>query len=288
MKQNKQICSICGKASFSSINLPYSNDSKQNKKYLVFSCCNYYKQQFFLSDKEIKLLYRGDYSGYIYNGVNYYKRRLILFLKAFRLRRFIKGKDILEVGSATGDFLNASKGFTPNSITGIELSYHASQIAKKKYGFKFINKDIEKHKIKKKFDTIFMFHVIEHLQNPIKTIQTCQNILKPGGVLIMETPNIDSWEFKFFYKKWISLSVPFHTYLFSSKSFIKILSKVKLKLVQVNHDPVTFTYPDQFYKINMFLTKILYIPLFFIYELIYYISALLRKSGSITVIYMKT
>ena len=285
MKQKATICTICGTKSTSSIALPYSDGSKE-KEYYIFKCCNYYRQKNFLTDKEIESLYSKDYEGFQYTGLNYYKRKLFLYLKVLRFEKYIKGKDVLEIGASTGDYLDMCRHFHPTSLSGVELSKHASSVAKKKYGFSFINKDIDTYKTNKKFDTIFMFHVIEHLKDPIKAINSYEKLLKKGGILIMETPNIDSWEYHFFSNKWIALKVPFHLYLFSSLAFKRSVQRTSFQSVNIFHEPVTITYPLQFYCFNKVLTQIFYIPLFAIYELIYYISALIHKSGAITV-YMK-
>ena len=41
------------------------------------------------------------------------------------------------------------------------------------------------------FDAILMFHVVEHLTDPVETLKECYARLKPGGFLYVEVPNIN-------------------------------------------------------------------------------------------------
>ena len=52
------------------------------------------------------------------------------------------------------------------------------------------------------FDAVVMSNVLEHLPNPIETLQECRRVLKPGGRLISITPNSDSLGRKLF-REWI-------------------------------------------------------------------------------------
>ena len=61
----------------------------------------------------------------------------------------------------------------------------------KKYG-KVVNTDIFNANYENNFfDTILMFHVLEHLDDPVKTLKEIRRILKPNGKLIISTPDFD-------------------------------------------------------------------------------------------------
>jgi SAM-dependent methyltransferase len=46
------------------------------------------------------------------------------------------------------------------------------------------------------FDAITMLQVLEHLADPRQTLQRVRELLRPGGVLLVEVPNIDCWPVK--------------------------------------------------------------------------------------------
>jgi len=70
----------------------------------------------------------------------------------------------------------------------------------------------------KEFDKIYAKHVIEHVNDPTVFIQECYRILKPNGVLFVETPHFSSR---------VAYSEPDHKRFFSYFMFSSILSKIK-------------------------------------------------------------
>jgi 2-polyprenyl-3-methyl-5-hydroxy-6-metoxy-1,4-benzoquinol methylase len=68
------------------------------------------------------------------------------------------------------------------------------------------------------FDTITMNHVIEHVPDPIKVLEECRRELKPGGRLVVVTPNIKCLGHYIFRENWRGLEVPRHLFLFSLPS----------------------------------------------------------------------
>ena len=73
------------------------------------------------------------------------------------------------------------------------------------------------------FDALTCFHVIEHLHDPISNFNAAMRKLKPGGIMIIELPNIDSLGFRIFRKKWQPLELPTHINHFSPKTLAKVI-----------------------------------------------------------------
>lgn len=61
-----------------------------------------------------------------------------------------------------------------------------------------------------KVDVVTMHFVLEHIVNLDKTFQFLHDLLKPNGLLFITVPNISSWEFKIFGRKWHNLDPPRH------------------------------------------------------------------------------
>lgn len=76
------------------------------------------------------------------------------------------------------------------------------------------------------FDVITLNHVIEHLHEPIKVLNSCYNLLKPGGLLWMETPNINSTSLKSFGSNWRGLEPPRHLVIFNRQSLVYAIKSV--------------------------------------------------------------
>lgn len=102
----------------------------------------------------------------------------------------IKGKRLLDVACGTGNHIKTlkQKGF---SVTGIDLNKEMLKIAKKKVkGIKFIQQDMKKLRLNKKFDIITCFFSSIHYNQDIKelkkTLKNFYNHLDTKGILIFD------------------------------------------------------------------------------------------------------
>jgi cyclopropane fatty-acyl-phospholipid synthase-like methyltransferase len=103
-------------------------------------------------------------------------------------------KKLLEIGSGSGSFLSLSSSYFDH-VSGVEPDVHA-RIFLQARGLN-IYSDLEEVK-DQKFDAVVMFHVLEHLLDPIAFIGRVSNLLNKGGTLLIEVPNIDDALLKFY------------------------------------------------------------------------------------------
>ena len=76
--------------------------------------------------------------------------------------------------------------------------------------------------------------VIEHLPNPLKQMREIASFLKPGGLFVLTTPNMDSGNFKLLRSFWTPALAPHvHLFLFGSNSIKALLSQVGLEPVRI-------------------------------------------------------
>lgn len=76
-----------------------------------------------------------------------------------------------------------------------------------------------------------MYDVIEHFENPIKIINKTNSLLNKNGIVIIQTPNIDSLIYKLTRSKWFWLLLPQHLNFFSVGCLVKLLEKSKYKIL---------------------------------------------------------
>lgn len=73
------------------------------------------------------------------------------------------------------------------------------------------------------FDAITLSHVIEHVHQPRQVVQALHRLLKPGGMLYVDTPNIDSTGASEFGRSWRGLETPRHLVLFNQQALVNLL-----------------------------------------------------------------
>jgi SAM-dependent methyltransferase len=140
------------------------------------------------------------------------------------IRSVRPGGKLLEVGCARGDFLSVARevfdarGVEPNP----ELAHSAARVAP-------VHRDTIERTPWSGFDVVASFHVIEHVDSPRSFIQAAAERLNPGGLLVIETPNIDALPFKILKSKWRQF-IPEHYYFFSPGTMTKLLSDQGLKV----------------------------------------------------------
>jgi SAM-dependent methyltransferase len=101
------------------------------------------------------------------------------------------GAQILELGSGSGAFalrlMDAGFQVTCCDITGEYFSVSS--------GVSFIEADLNTEfapQIAMQFDAVISMEVIEHLENPWQYLRQIVQLVRPGGTVIISTPNIDT------------------------------------------------------------------------------------------------
>ncbi len=98
---------------------------------------------------------------------------------------------LLDVGCATGDWV-AGAGEMGWKASGIEISRYAGEIAQKKGLDIHIGTLLDAPFPEREFDVITMWDVIEHVPDPVLEARKLFALLKPGGALVLATPNVGS------------------------------------------------------------------------------------------------
>lgn len=75
------------------------------------------------------------------------------------------------------------------------------------------------------FDVITMWHVLEHVMNPVEVLGELRSMLKPGGVLIVSVPNFASWQSEVFKGGWFHLDPPRHVLQFEPDTLADCLHR---------------------------------------------------------------
>ncbi len=82
-----------------------------------------------------------------------------------------------------------------------------------------------------KFDVITLWHVLEHLHEPVDVLTRLSKLLTPDGVLIVAVPNFSSWQSTLFKGAWFHLDPPRHLLQFEPETLAECLSRAGLATV---------------------------------------------------------
>lgn len=112
-----------------------------------------------------------------------------------RVRNGVKG-ELLEIGSAKGYFLSKAKA-AGYEIHGLELNQMNYEYSRRLLGSTILGKDLLDAKFEDgRFDVVYMRDVIEHIPDPAAFLQEVNRVLKPGGMVFLDTHNVDGWIYK--------------------------------------------------------------------------------------------
>jgi len=143
-----------------------------------------------------------------------------------------KGR-ILDIGCGDGRFLFMLKKFNNNlDLYGVDIKI--SDRLKTNKDIKFISSDFLDFKFKDNyFDVIRMNQFIEHIAKPNDVVRKAYNLLKEGSFLIGETPNTNSFSYRFWKSLWGPLHVPRHFVIFNNENIEQLFKKEGFKDVQI-------------------------------------------------------
>jgi SAM-dependent methyltransferase len=190
----------------------------------------------------LKQLYTEDYF-LEYGGGDPYEldpaqRRYEAKLRIALLQEFCRSGSLLEIGCATGYFLDAARreGFT---VHGIEPVGAVAEQARALFGLEVEQSFIEDTELPPDhFDAICGWHVVEHLSDPKETIVRLSASLRPGGHFLIEVPNIDALRSRRQGYGWRQLDLAHHVGHYNERALSTLLERAGLEVVRAESFPL--------------------------------------------------
>ena len=163
---------------------------------------------------------------------------------------------VLDVGCGKGLLLHGLQrhGWT---VSGTELS-EASGAHARSIGVPVFTGPVEDAPFAaQSFDLITLFHVLEHLPRPQHTLAVLFGLLRPGGTLIVEVPNIGSWYARFFGDDWFHYDVPRHLFHFDPATLSRTLNGAGFVIAETSTRNLQY---DAFGAVQSLLNRLLAKP----------------------------
>ena len=191
-----------------------------------------------LSEKYLAQLFGEEYFSF-YTDTQYdahMKRQLTFKTEITELEKLSTGRKVLDVGCGGGFFLHSLNGLWEK--WGTEINPAAVRFGKKEFGLNIIPGTLQEATFPAEtFDVVKLQAVIEHLYDPKSELGEIHRILRRGGILAIQTPNIASICARLYHEKFRMVCPVQHLYYFSTKSLSQMLVQMGYKIKSVSFHP---------------------------------------------------
>ena len=173
--------------------------------------------------------FRGGESGYA--DTSYFEQEAALRRTFKRLLRNLQargmtGGDLLEVGCGYGYLLDEARPYFSRRV-GTELAPEAAAQARQTGADVFVG-GAEQLSDADTFDCVLAIQVIEHIYDPVGFMQQLVAHVKPGGYIVLATPDIGGALRRTMGRSWPSFKVPEHVVYFDYHSLHRLMSAAGL------------------------------------------------------------
>lgn len=147
-----------------------------------------------------------------------------------------RSREMIDIGCGNGAFLAyaAKRGW---NTAGVEPRHSSCEVARQG-GAEIHESSFERIDFgERRFDAVVLWQVIEHMSDPVSCIELVRNILKPGGVVAISTPNISSIGSLLLGQRWPAIEPDSHYHLFSSGSLKMLMARCGFETIHTRcHD----------------------------------------------------
>ncbi|MBM4395998.1 MAG: class I SAM-dependent methyltransferase [Deltaproteobacteria bacterium] len=150
---------------------------------------------------------------------------------------------LLDVGCAAGFVLDEAR-IAGWRVAGVDLSPFAIRVARDRFGLRVWGRLAEVDAPDGTFDVVTFFQVLEHMPDPAAALAKAARLLRPGGLLLVETWDRDSLVARWLGRLWQQVTPPSVVFLFGRESlgrllavsgFGEITSRAVAKRVRLRH-----------------------------------------------------
>jgi len=147
------------------------------------------------------------------------------------LRRKAPGPRMLDIGFGSGHLMRAARAFGFQTY-GIETSAKLAEGMAPMFGHRVSKLHIGEEPLPwGQFDVITMSHVLEHMARPTAVVTNIREALRPGGLVYIAVPDIESLQFRIFGKRWDAVNPVPHYQFFNQASLALLLTNCGLEVL---------------------------------------------------------
>ena len=167
-----------------------------------------------------------------------YRRLVLRDHVSFAIRALLDSGEkgpIVDIGCGGGLFLKIlrERGY---AAVGLDNSTDAARVAWTQNGVPVICGDLTASPLDRgEFSLVTMFHVLEHVYDPVAYLRTARDLLAANGRLVVQVPNASSWQFLIFGEYWNGVDVPRHLVNFRLRDLENLLDYCGFEVLRRKH-----------------------------------------------------
>jgi SAM-dependent methyltransferase len=142
------------------------------------------------------------------------------------IERYSQRGRILDVGCNIGNFVKIA-GERGWKATGIDVNTEAIRYGRERFDLDLLTAEEFKQRGQGDFDVIHSSDTIEHFNNPAESLEYFASKCKPGGLIVLSTPNYDS-----FVCRLLQLKPSEHLFLFNYRSMRVLVERLGLEYIE--------------------------------------------------------
>ena len=167
-------------------------------------------------------------------------RKKRLLAEAAAHNKYNKTGHILDIGCGFGGFLKAAFEQGWKYPEGIEIVPQVASYVRSFFPVKTTPLEEDRYK-ENLFDVVRLNNVIEHLPSPKKLVESVHDILRPGGLFYISTPNFDSFSLAICGSNWQYIGGDVHIYLFTPRTLIRLLEGTGFQVIRLKTKGIHLT-----------------------------------------------
>ena len=142
---------------------------------------------------------------------------------------------IVDIGCGGGLFLRMLRERGYRGV-GLDNSIDAARVAWKQNGVPVICGDLTNSPLDRGgISLVSMFHVLEHVYDPVAYLRTARDLLAVDGRLVVQVPNASSWQFLIFGGHWNGVDVPRHLVNYRQRDLENLLDYCGFEVLRRKH-----------------------------------------------------
>jgi SAM-dependent methyltransferase len=180
----------------------------------------------------IEKYYRDRYYG---NRHSFTARLCVWRRRRFVARHVVPGDSacLLDVGSGEGEFLDAVSrdGW---KCSGVEIHHRHGA------GRHMVFPTLDAAATQAPYDCITLWHVLEHVPDPVAHLARLRSMLAPNGVLVLAVPDFGGLQARIFGRHWLHLDAPRHLHHLTERALVRLLVTLGFEVLDTAHQELEY------------------------------------------------